>query len=108
MIGISFNRFSFSFRTDFKFFSIFTLSVDRYFGGKRITVTDTGKGIPDANKGVIFEPFYTTKGRGVGTGLGLPISLKLAKAMGGDIKLLPTEKGTSFELSLPDEKKMAQ
>jgi two-component system, NtrC family, sensor kinase len=48
-------------------------------------VTDTGCGIPPENLERIFTPFFTTRDSKGGTGLGLPTSLSMVKAMGGDI-----------------------
>ena len=48
-----------------------------------ITVSDTGHGIAPDDLRRIFEPFYTTKGRGKGTGLGLAICRQLTAALGG-------------------------
>ncbi len=50
-----------------------------------ITVNDTGSGISSEDLRRIFEPFYTTKGRGKGTGLGLAICRELVAALGGQI-----------------------
>ncbi|MFH6767989.1 ATP-binding protein [Gaetbulibacter aquiaggeris] len=67
-----------------------------------IQVTDNGYGIPDAIKEKIFQPFFTTKPTGQGTGLGLSLSYDIVKAHGGDIKVESTEKqGTRFVISLP-------
>lgn len=49
-----------------------------------IVVCDSGPGLPEHIRRRAFEPFFTTKLKG--TGLGLPISLKLARAMGGDLR----------------------
>ncbi len=52
-----------------------------------ITVSDTGHGIAPDDLRRIFEPFYTTKGRGKGTGLGLAICRQLTAALGGSISV---------------------
>ncbi len=66
-----------------------------------IQVEDNGCGIPRENLKKIFQPFYTTKEVGQGTGLGLPISQKLMQEMGGsmDVKSEPG-RGTTFSLRL--------
>jgi two-component system, NtrC family, sensor kinase len=67
-----------------------------------ITVRDTGSGIAPEDLRRIFEPFYTTKGRGKGTGLGLAICRELAKALGGNITVESTPgQGSTFTLHLP-------
>jgi two-component system NtrC family sensor kinase len=52
-----------------------------------LTVEDTGPGIPEANLARIYEPFWTTKKMGEGTGLGLPITRKIVEAHGGFIRV---------------------
>jgi two-component system NtrC family sensor kinase len=67
-----------------------------------IAVSDTGAGISPDELRSIFEPFYTTKGRGKGTGLGLAICRELAKALGGAIDVESTPgKGSTFTVRLP-------
>jgi signal transduction histidine kinase len=68
----------------------------------RVTLTDTGCGIPPENLERIFMPFFSTKKRGEGTGLGLPISRDLVQKNGGriDVESVPGE-GTSFHVVLP-------
>jgi signal transduction histidine kinase len=67
-----------------------------------ITVTDTGAGIPAEDLRRIFEPFYTTKGRGKGTGLGLAICRELVAALGGAISVESTPGvGSAFTVRLP-------
>jgi two-component system, NtrC family, sensor kinase len=71
-------------------------------GNLFIAVTDTGAGISADDLRSIFEPFYTTKGRGKGTGLGLAICRELAKALGGSIEVDSTPgKGSTFTVRLP-------
>ena len=48
-----------------------------------------------------FEPFFTTKPVGEGTGLGLSVSIGIAEAHGGSLRLMPTERGACFRLTLP-------
>ena len=67
-----------------------------------ITVSDNGPGIPDAIKDKIFQPFFTTKPTGQGTGLGLSLSYDIVKAHGGEIKMNTKEnEGTEFIILLP-------
>jgi signal transduction histidine kinase len=62
-----------------------------------ITVSDNGNGIPEKVKDKIFQPFFTTKPTGQGTGLGLSLSYDIVKAHGGEIKVETIEgKGTKF------------
>jgi signal transduction histidine kinase len=72
--------------------------------GVRLTIADTGTGIPAADLNRIFEAFYTTKGIG-GTGLGLWIIQELIEKIGGSIRvrssIQPGKSGTVFVLSLP-------
>jgi signal transduction histidine kinase len=67
-----------------------------------ITITDNGKGIPEAFKNKIFDPFFTTKPAGKGTGLGLSIVMQIIKDHHGDITFASAEgKGTVVTLILP-------
>lgn len=68
----------------------------------RIAVTDTGEGMDEATLARAVEPFFTTKGVGQGTGLGLPMVHGLAEQSGGRLVLTsrPGE-GTTAELWLP-------
>jgi signal transduction histidine kinase len=67
-----------------------------------IRVSDNGPGIPDAIKTKIFQPFFTTKPTGQGTGLGLSLSYDIVKAHGGEIKVNSKfGKGTEFVINLP-------
>jgi two-component system, NtrC family, sensor kinase len=67
-----------------------------------IRVKDNGPGIPDEIKDKIFQPFFTTKPTGQGTGLGLSLSYDIVKAHGGEIKLNTMEEsGSEFIVVLP-------
>ncbi len=67
-----------------------------------LTVKDNGSGIPQNIVDKIFQPFFTTKPTGQGTGLGLSLSYDIIKAHGGEIKVESTEgEGTSFIILLP-------
>ena len=67
-----------------------------------ITVSDTGKGIPEANLERIFDPFFTTKPVGKGTGLGLSICYGIVEKIGGKLEVESTlGKGTTFYITVP-------
>jgi two-component system, NtrC family, sensor kinase len=72
-------------------------------GGKgvEISVKDNGNGIPEQIKEKIFQPFFTTKPTGQGTGLGLSLSYDIVKAHGGEMKVETKEgEGSEFIISL--------
>ena len=67
-----------------------------------ISVKDNGNGIPSHIVDKIFQPFFTTKPSGQGTGLGLSLAYDIAKAHGGEIKVNTKEnKGTELTIILP-------
>lgn len=67
-----------------------------------ITVSDNGNGIQQKVLDKIFQPFFTTKPTGQGTGLGLSLSYDIIKAHGGEIKVKTQEgEGTVFIIELP-------
>ncbi|HEY3351926.1 MAG TPA: HAMP domain-containing sensor histidine kinase [Polyangia bacterium] len=67
-----------------------------------IRVSDDGPGIAAEDRRRIFEPFYTTKGRGRGTGLGLSICRELTRALGGHIDVdSEIGRGSTFMVTLP-------
>ena len=72
-------------------------------GGKvLITVKDNGNGIPQKVLDKIFQPFFTTKPTGQGTGLGLSLSYDIVKAHGGELKVETKEgEGSEFIIQLP-------
>ena len=71
-----------------------------------ITITDNGPGIPDEILDKIFQPFFTTKPAGEGTGLGLSLAYDIiSKGHGGELKVRSKEGlGTEFEILLPIKK----
>jgi signal transduction histidine kinase len=70
--------------------------------GVEIRVIDNGPGIPANIVDKIFQPFFTTKPTGQGTGLGLSLSYDIVKAHGGDIKVETKEGvGSEFTIILP-------
>ena len=71
-------------------------------GKVEITVEDNGGGIPKKIIDNIFQPFFTTKPAGEGTGLGLSLSYDIIKAHGGEIKVETAEgEWTRFQVILP-------
>jgi signal transduction histidine kinase/ligand-binding sensor domain-containing protein len=68
----------------------------------QISVKDNGPGIPLEIKNKIFQPFFTTKPTGQGTGLGLSLSYDIVKAHGGELRVETKEgEGTEFIIELP-------
>jgi signal transduction histidine kinase len=67
-----------------------------------ITVKDNGNGIPQNIVDKIFQPFFTTKPTGQGTGLGLSLAYDIIKAHGGELKVGTKEgEGSEFIIQLP-------
>jgi len=62
------------------------VSTKKESGYIEVRVQDNGPGIPDDIKDKIFQPFFTTKPTGSGTGLGLSLSYDIVKAHGGGIE----------------------
>jgi signal transduction histidine kinase/ligand-binding sensor domain-containing protein len=80
-----------------------SVSTRKLVGKVEIKVTDNGNGIPQKVLDKVFQPFFTTKPAGQGTGLGLSLSYDIVKAHGGEIKLETKEgEGTTFIIQLPD------
>ncbi len=71
-------------------------------GRIRLSVRDEGAGIPQSARDKVFQPFFTTKSIGKGTGLGLPISYGIVKMHNGTIWFdSETDRGTTFHVELP-------
>jgi signal transduction histidine kinase len=71
-------------------------------GNVEIIVKDNGSGIPQKIRDKIFQPFFTTKPTGHGTGLGLSLAYDIVKAHGGEIKVETKEdEGAEFTIQLP-------
>jgi two-component system, NtrC family, sensor kinase len=68
----------------------------------RISAKDNGSGITESIKEKIFQPFFTTKPTGQGTGLGLSLAYDIVKAHGGELKVETKEgEGSEFVIHLP-------
>ena len=67
-----------------------------------ITVSDNGPGIPEPLRARVFEPYFTTKPTGIGTGVGLAVSLGIVEAHGGKLTVeSPPGGGAKFIMTLP-------
>lgn len=66
-----------------------------------IEVADEGPGIPEGEEGRIFEPFYRTKPKSTGAGLGLSIVEEIIRAHNGQVTVIQQEKGARFRLRVP-------
>jgi two-component system, NtrC family, sensor kinase len=81
-----------------------TVSVSTRKTGNQVSISvrDNGNGIPQKIVDKIFQPFFTTKPTGQGTGLGLSLSYDIVKAHGGEIKAETKEgEGAAFIIQLP-------
>ena len=78
-----------------------SISTKKMNGKVEIRVTDNGNGIPPKVMDKIFQPFFTTKPTGQGTGLGLSLSYDIIKAHGGELKVETKEgEGAEFIIQL--------
>jgi signal transduction histidine kinase len=69
-----------------------------------VKVKDNGSGIPQKVLDKIFQPFFTTKPTGQGTGLGLSLSYDIVKAHGGELRVETKEgEGSEFIISIPEK-----
>ncbi len=79
-----------------------TVSTKKSWDNILIIVKDNGNGIPQKVMDKIFQPFFTTKPTGQGTGLGLSMSYDIVKAHGGELKVETKEgEGAEFVIELP-------
>jgi len=80
-----------------------TIATRKGSGKIEVKVKDNGNGIPQKILDKIFQPFFTTKPTGEGTGLGLSLAYDIVKAHGGEIKVESKEgEGSEFIIQLPD------
>ena len=82
--------------------TLLTLTVRTQVQGPkvRVEITDTGAGVPVAEREKIFEPFFSTKSQG--TGLGLSLSRQIIDAHGGALTIEgPEGQGATFSITLP-------
>lgn len=83
-------------------FGTLTVCTKAVDGGVEVSIADTGKGMNDAQMAKAFEPFYTTKPKGTGTGIGLSISADIVQRHQGKISVSSeVGVGTTFTLWLP-------
>jgi len=79
-----------------------SVSTKKTNGKVEIIVKDNGSGIPQKVLDKIFQPFFTTKPTGQGTGLGLSLSYDIVKVHGGELKVETKEgEGSEFDIHLP-------
>ena len=71
--------------------------------GRRVTIeiADDGPGVPQKARAHLFQAFQGSARAG-GTGLGLAVAHELVTAHGGSIRLLDTDRGTTFHIEIPD------
>ena len=79
-----------------------TIITRKQNGKVEISVKDNGNGIPQKMLDKIFQPFFTTKPTGQGTGLGLSLSYDIVKSHGGELKVETKEgEGSEFIIIIP-------
>jgi signal transduction histidine kinase len=87
---------------DKEYKSLVTVSTKKLDESIEIRIKDNGEGISEKIRNKIFQPFFTTKPTGHGTGLGLSLSYDIVKAHGGQLDFESViNKGTEFKISLP-------
>jgi signal transduction histidine kinase len=92
-------------KVDSHYKPLVTVLTERLGGHIEIRIIDNGPGISEAIIDKIFQPFFTTKPTGLGTGLGLSLSYDIIRAHGGDIKVESSQGiGTQFKIYIPVNK----
>ncbi len=84
------------------------IGMTRTAGRVRLSVTDTGPGVPPGLRERIFEPFFTTHPASGAVGLGLPVAAHTAAAHGGRLSVLDEGPGATFVLDLPEDAEQAR
>jgi len=81
-----------------------SIQVESTAGGISIAISDTGTGIPKEHLEKIFEPFFSTKAPGEGTGLGLFVTRDIVEKLGGTVEVISrVGHGTQFTFQIPDQ-----
>jgi len=94
---------------DGEFKPLVSVSTEKLNEKIKIIVNDNGNGIPEKIREKIFQPFFTTKPTGEGTGLGLSLAYDIVKAHGGEIKVDTKEgEGSGFTIQLPASSNIPQ
>ena len=79
-----------------------TLAMERLDGDRvALEITDSGPGVPEADRTRIFDPFFTTKEPGRGSGMGLAVCRSIVRAFDGEVALVPSHEGARFRVTLP-------
>ena len=81
--------------------STLELSAKRLGNLLRVNIIDNGEGVSSNNRAQIFDSFFTTRRDSGGTGMGLAIVRAMLDAHGGAIRLIDSDQGTAFELTIP-------
>ncbi|MCP4915179.1 MAG: HAMP domain-containing histidine kinase [Oligoflexia bacterium] len=82
------------------------LHVSEDFHHLKLRIIDSGHGIPDEIQEQIYEPLFTTKPDGEGTGIGLPLCRDIIESLGGKLRYELFNGNTSFLISLPKKSKL--
>jgi len=77
------------------------IRTSREFDFLLVEIIDSGAGIPESVKPHVFEPFYTTKGVGEGTGMGLDAVYRIVRTHRGEVTFESRPGRTNFQVRLP-------